>query len=122
MIRHASPTQSVVALTQTMAESASISLLVPTVGGVLLLASRLLSAGGAAVALSTITQAANPKETTASSCATKSHSENDLGTDVSLRTAHDDDSTRTDDAIRACGADADMFYISGERSKKYVFR
>jgi hypothetical protein len=122
MIRHASPMQSVVALTQTMAESASISLLVPTVGSMLLLAARLLSAGGAAVALSTITRAANPKETTASSCATKSHSKNDLGTDVSLRMAHDDDSIRTDDAIRACGADADMFYISGECSEKYLFR
>ena len=122
MIRHASPTQSVVALAQTMAESASISLLVPTVGGMLLLAARLLLAGGTAVALSTVTPATDPKEITASSCATKSHAENDLGTDVSLRMAHDDDSTRIDDAIRACGADADMFYISGERSKKYVLR
>ena len=89
MIRHASPTQSVGALTQTMTKSPSLRRLVPTVGGVSLLAARLLSAGGTAIALSTVTKAANPKERPASSCATKSHSENDFGPEVSLRTAHD---------------------------------
>jgi hypothetical protein len=89
MIRHASPTQSVGTLAQTMTESSSLRLLVPTVGGVSLLPTRLSSAGGTAVALSTVTEAADPKERAASSCATKSHSENYFGPDVSLRMAHD---------------------------------
>jgi hypothetical protein len=67
MIRHASPAQPVGALTQTMAESASLRFLVPTVGRMSLLAASSLSAAGAAVALSTVTLAADPKETPATS-------------------------------------------------------
>jgi hypothetical protein len=79
MIRHASPAQPIDALAQTMIESPSLSLLVPAVGGVSLLAARSLSASGAAGALSSVTLAANPKETAATSCATKSHSKNGFG-------------------------------------------
>jgi hypothetical protein len=50
MIRHASPALPIGALSQTMAESASLRLLVPAVGGVSLLAACSLSADLTAVA------------------------------------------------------------------------
>jgi hypothetical protein len=61
MIRHANPTQPVGALAQTMTDSSSLRFLVPSVSGVSLRAAHLLSAGGTAVALSTVTEAADPK-------------------------------------------------------------
>jgi hypothetical protein len=123
MIRHASPAQPVDALAQTMIESPSLSLLVPAVGGVSLLAARLLSAAGAAVALivilSTVTLAANPKKTAATSCATKSHSENDFGPHASLRMAHD---VTVHEAMMRCAPAAQMLILfstfSGEKFRK----
>jgi hypothetical protein len=109
MIRHASPAKPVGALAQSMGESASLSLLVPTVGGVSLLAARSLSAGGAAVALSTVTLAADPKETAATSSATKSHSENDFGHGVPLRMT--DDVTLHESRMRCAPAGQMMIFL-----------
>jgi hypothetical protein len=119
MIRHASPAKPVGALAQSMTESTSLRLLVPTVGGVSLLAARLLSAGGAAEALSTITQAADPKETATSGCATKSHSENNFGPHVSLRMAHD---VTVHESMIRCAPAAQILILfsifSGEKFRK----
>jgi hypothetical protein len=124
MIRHASSAQPVGALAQTMTESPSLRLLVPTVGDVSLLVARLLSAGGTAVALPTVTAAADPKERAASSCATESHSENDFGHRVSLRMTQDVTLHEIEDVMRACGADDDISFstFSGESSENYGFR
>ena len=122
MIRHASPSQPVGALAQSMSESPSLRLLVPTVGGVSLLVARLLSAGGTAVALPTVTATADPKERAASSGTTESHSENDFGHRISLRMTHD--VTLIEDEMRAYGADDDISFstFSGESLENYGFR
>jgi hypothetical protein len=119
MIRHASPAQPIDALAQTMIEPPSLSLLVPAVGGLSLLAARSLSASGAAVALSSVTLAANPKETAATSCATKSHSKNGFGRHVSLRMAHD---VTVHESMMRCAPAAQMLILfstfSGEKFRK----
>jgi len=124
MIRHAGPAQPVGALAQTMTESPSLRLLVPTVGGVSLRAARLLSAGGTAVALPTVTEAANPEERAASSCAAKSHPENDFGHRVSMRMTHDVTLHEIEDEMRSCREDDDISFstFSGESSANYRFR
>ena len=87
-----------------------------------MLVARLLSAGGAAVALPTVTAAADPKERAASSGAAESHSENDFGHRISLRMTHD--VTLIEDEMRAYGADDDISFstFSGESLENYGFR
>jgi hypothetical protein len=100
-----------------MTESPSLRLLVPTVGGVSLHAARLLSADDTAVALPTVTEAANPEERAASSCATKSHSENDFGHRVSIRMTHDVTLHEIEDQMRSCGEDDDISFPTFFRRK-----